>query len=130
MKNLLILLIFLSANSFLRAQAGSPADTIVYEDVDEDAEFPGGKGAILKYLSANLQFPEALYEEFPGKIFASFIVEKDGKISNVTTPRSSGDVALDREIIRMISAMPPWTPARIGGKPIRYRYSLPVYICF
>lgn len=123
-----MLLILLSANGFLRAQ--SVEDTLIYEEVEEEAVFSYGRSALLKYISTHLELPETFHETSQGKILISFVVEKDGSLSHLMLQRGTDNLDHDAKMLQMISAMPPWTPAKIGGKSVRCSYSLPIYICF
>lgn len=60
-----------------------------------------------------------------GKVFISFVIEKDGSITDVKVKRSVGG-GLDEELVRVIKSMPNWSPARQNGKPVRVQFSLPV----
>ena len=60
-----------------------------------------------------------------GTVMLTFIVEKDGSISNVTVVRSRGEL-LDAEAVRVVKGMPKWTPGMQGGKPVRTKFTLPI----
>lgn len=90
------------------------------------AKFPGGTEALLKYLKKNIKYPRgAEIYGISGRVVCTFIVEKDGSISDVKVARSVHP-SLDKEAVRIISTMPKWTPAMQNGKPVRTRYNLPV----
>ena len=96
------------------------------EVVEKLAEFPGGMQAMQAYMSQNIQYPaQAMAEGIQGKVVLTFIVEKDGSISNVTVIRSQGEL-LDNEAIRVVKRMPNWTPGMQGGKPVRTKFTLPI----
>ena len=98
----------------------------VFDEVDEMPQFPGGMAGLMQYLSTNVRYPEDAKESgAQGRVIVSFFVEKDGSISNarVTKPTYS---SLDEEALRVISAMPKWTPGKQNGEAVRVKYSIPV----
>ena len=98
----------------------------VFDEVDEMPQFPGGMAELMQYLSTNVRYPEDAKESgAQGRVIVSFIVEKDGSISNarVTKPTYS---SLDDEALRVVSNMPKWTPGKQNGEAVRVRYSIPV----
>ena len=98
----------------------------VFDKVDEAPQFPGGFSGLMLYLSNNIRYPEDAKEAgAQGRVVVSFIVEKDGSISNakVTKPTYS---SFDEEALRVVSAMPKWTPGKQNGEVVRVKYSLPV----
>ena len=89
-------------------------------------EFPGGTVALMKYLSDYVRYPnEALKDAIEGRVIANFIVNGDGSISDITIVRSLHPL-LDAEEVRVINAMPKWSPATQRGKPVGIRFTLPV----
>lgn len=103
-------------------------ETKVYDVVETMPTFPGGMGAVMKYLSENIQYPYPVPHEnygIDGRVICSFIVEPDGTLSNVKVSRSV-DPLLDKEAVRVISSMPKWKPGRHEGKNVRVKYTLPV----
>lgn len=96
--------------------------------VDEYASFPGGQGALKKYLAENLNYPQtAIEEELQGKCFISFIVDTEGNISNVQVTRGVPDCKeCDKEAVRVVKNMPKWAPAKNGGKVTKSKFNLPV----
>ena len=98
----------------------------VFDEVDEMSQFPGGMAGLMQYLSTNVRYPEDAKEAgAQGRVVVSFIVEKDGSISNarVTKPTYS---SLDDEALRVVSNMPKWTSGKLNGEAVRVRYSIPV----
>ena len=89
-------------------------------------EFPGGPGALYEFLARNLQYPEkARKNSIQGRVIASFVVEKDGSISNARVVKSV-DSQLDAEALRVINSMPKWNPGRQDGEAVRVKYTVPV----
>ena len=102
-------------------------DADVYEVVENMPEFPdGGMPGLMKYLSANIRYPEAAHKDgTQGRVTVQFVVGKDGSIGNVSILRGV-DPALDAEAIRVISSMPKWKPGTQKGEPVNVRYTVPV----
>jgi protein TonB len=87
--------------------------------------FPGGEAAWAKFLQKNLHYPgQALDAGISGKVYISFVVEKDGHLSNITVDRTPG-YGLDEEAIRVLKLVPPWKPGIQNGQAVRVRYSMP-----
>lgn len=102
-----------------------PQDSI-YEIVDVMPIFPGGETGMLKFLSDNIKYPaEAQEAGLEGRVFTRFIVNDDGSVSDVEILRSVHPL-LDAEAVRVVKAMPKWTPGKVGGKAVKVRYSLPL----
>ena len=102
------------------------ASNKVYEVVEQMPTFPGGDAALMKYLAENIKYPvSAQKAKEQGRVVVQFIVEKDGTVTGVKTVRSVAP-ALDAEAVRVIKAMPKWTPGRQGGQPVRVNYNVPV----
>lgn len=102
------------------------ASNKVYEVVEQMPSFPGGDAAMMKYLAENIKYPvSAQKAKEQGRVVVQFIVEKDGAVTGVKTVRSVTPV-LDAEAVRVIKAMPKWTPGRQGGQPVRVKYNVPV----
>lgn len=98
----------------------------VFDVVEVMPQFPGGMGALMQYLSSHIKYPvEAETNRIEGRVICTFIVEKDGSISDIEVSRSV-DPSLDKEAVRVISSMPAWTPGWQNGKPCRVKFTLPV----
>jgi len=93
---------------------------------DIEASFPGGPAAMMKWINDYVKYPQTSIEmNEQGRVFLSFVVEKDGSITNVKVERSiSPD--LDKEAKRIIQNMPNWTPGKITGTAVRVRCRLPI----
>jgi TonB family protein len=97
-----------------------------YNVVEEMPEFPGGNNELMKYLTSSIKYPaEAVESAFQGRVVVSFIVNKDGSISDIKVLRGVAS-ALDKEAIRVVSAMPKWIPGKMKGEAVRVKYTLPV----
>lgn len=98
----------------------------VYDVVEQMPSFPGGISGLRTYLNQNIRYPAEAQENcVQGRVVVSFVVEKDGHISDVTVLRSV-DPSLDKEAIRVVRNMPRWTPGKQEGEPVRVRYNVPV----
>ena len=98
-------------------------DEKVYEVVEQMPSFPGGQEAFMTYINHNIKYPEEDCGQ--GRVTVSFIVEKDGSITNATIRRSV-DPAFDREALRVVSSMPKWIPGKNNGHNVRVRFNVPV----
>ncbi|MDE6720862.1 MAG: energy transducer TonB [Bacteroidaceae bacterium] len=98
----------------------------IFEVVEQNPMFPGGEAALLKYLQKNLKYPaQAQDNGIQGRVMVQFVVNKDGSVVEPKIIRSV-DPSLDKEAMRVVSAMPKWTPGKQRGKTVRVRYTLPV----
>ena len=106
-------------------QEGNDEGTI-FEVVEVNPAFPGGDEALMEYLKKNLKYPSIAQDNgIQGRVLVQFVVNKDGSIVEPQVIRSV-DPSLDKEAMRVVSAMPKWTPGRQRGKPVRVRFTLPV----
>lgn len=98
----------------------------VYDVVEQMPSFPGGISGLRTYLNQNIRYPAEAQENcVQGRVVVSFVVGKDGHISDVTVLRSV-DPSLDKEAVRVKRNMPRWTPGKQGGEPVKVRYNVPV----
>ncbi|MBE6257109.1 MAG: M56 family metallopeptidase [Prevotella sp.] len=103
----------------------SPADD-AFDVVEQMPEYPGGPKALMEFLNNNVQYPaEAEKAGIQGRVIATFVVEKDGSISNAKVVKSV-DPLLDAEALRVIDAMPNWKPGMQNGKVVRVKYTVPL----
>ena len=98
----------------------------IFEVVEQNPSFPGGEAELMKWLHKNLKYPPVAQENgIQGKVYIQFVVNKDGSIVDPKIIRSA-DTSLDKEAMRVVQAMPKWTPGRQRGKAVRVRFTLPV----
>lgn len=98
----------------------------VYDVVDFVADFPGGEKAMCQWLAENIEFPSlAIKNGEKGRVVVSFIVEKDGSITDPKI-KSSVSPSIDGEALRVIMTMPKWNPAVKNGKTVRTRRQIPI----
>lgn len=104
----------------------SVPDSVVFQVVEEMPDFPGGVQALMDYLSKNVRYPaEAHAIGAQGRVIVSFIVKKDGSISDTKVERSVNPY-LDKEAERVIAAMPKWKPGKQRGQAVNVKFSVPV----
>ena len=102
-------------------------EEVIFVVVESMPEFPGGQQAMMKYVAENIKYPVIAQENgIQGRVICQFVVEKDGKVSDIQVVRSSGEASLDKEAVRVINSMPKWKPGKQRGKPVRVKYTLPV----
>jgi TonB family C-terminal domain len=98
----------------------------VFDIVEQMPEYPGGLPALLDYLNQNVKYPEdAEKQKIEGRVLAVFVVETDGSISNVEVVKPVFP-SLDAEAVRVLAAMPKWTPGKQSGKLVRVKYTVPI----
>ena len=98
----------------------------VFDVVEQMPEYPGGQAALFEYLSKNIKYPaDAEKKKVEGKVFVTFVVDTDGKITDVSLMRKVFP-SLDAEAIRVISAMPNWIPGKQKGQVVRVKYTVPI----
>jgi len=101
-------------------------DNGIFDHPETNAEFPGGAEAMYKWIADNLKYPEECKAKgIQGRVHLTFVIEKDGSVTNVKALRSPDD-RLSQEAIRVVSAMPKWKPATQMDKPVRCNYRLPI----
>ncbi|MBO7579241.1 MAG: TonB family protein [Prevotella sp.] len=98
-------------------------DEKVFDVVENMPEFNGGMGALMQYLSHNIRYPEE--KDIQGRVLVSFVVGKDGSISNAQVVKSVHP-SFDAEALRIINNMPKWIPGTQNGKPVNVKYVVPI----
>jgi TonB family protein len=94
--------------------------------VEEMPMFPGGDGALLKYIAENTHYPEyAKTNMITGRVIIRFVVGKEGKALEPTVLKGV-DPSLDAEAIRVVSSLPVFSPGKQGGKPVPVYYMVPI----
>ena len=86
----------------------------------------GGEAAWAKFLQRNMRYPQqAIDAKAQGKVFLSFVVEKDGHISDIVVERGVG-YGLDEEAVRVLKSAPAWKPGIQNGHPVRVKFTMPI----
>lgn len=132
MKKIVALLaIFLISMSVQGAEetliSNLPQDSsMVYDFPEKMAQFPGGADAMDMFIRKNINYPQRLKDAgVTGKVYIQFVVEKDGKITNVTVRRGANP-ELDKEALLLVKKMPDWVPGSVRGKKVRVKQTLPI----
>ncbi len=101
-------------------------ETKVFDVVEQMPSFPGGPSALMQYLSSNIKYPVVAEENgVQGRVVCTFVVERDGSITDVRVIRSV-DPSLDKEAVRVVKGMPRWIPGKQNGSAVRVKYTVPV----
>lgn len=107
-------------------QSKSVPDSVIFEVVEVMPEFPGGQKGLMEYLGKNVKYPaDAAAKGIQGRVITSFVVQKDGSISNVKIVRGV-EPSLDKEAERVITTMPKWAPGRQRGEAVNVKYTVPI----
>lgn len=92
-----------------------------YDYVEEKPEFPGGRCSMINYINSTRKYPVSAYETgIEGRVTCSFVVDSDGKVCHVQVLKGV-EPSLNQEAIRVVSAMPDWTPGKIANKNVPTR---------
>lgn len=132
MKKRLILLILmlpllaLGQNAKEPAQPAAQDTAAIYMQLEEDPEYPGGVDAMMDFLSRNIHMPnKALRASVDGRVLVSFVVERDGRVGDVTILEDPG-YGCGKAVAKAIKKMPRWKPGKADGKAVRTMFRLPV----
>ncbi|MDR7372471.1 energy transducer TonB [Flavobacterium aquidurense] len=93
--------------------------------IEVKPDFPGGIDKFYKFVGNNYKTPEE--EGLKGKVYVTFVVEKDGSLTDIKVLRDIG-YGTGAEAIRVLKKCPKWTPGEQNGKKVRVLYSLPITI--
>ena len=105
---------------------GNAAESDVFFTVDEVPVFPGGEMALRKFLAKTIKYPAiAQNKGIQGKVYVSFVVEKDGTVGRTRIARGV-DPSLDAEALRVMKDSPIWTPAKQKGEFVAVSYTVPI----
>lgn len=98
----------------------------IFKVVEEMPEFPGGAAKMMEYIQKNIKYPMMAREsDIQGRVFVSFVVEPDGKITNVAVLRGIGG-GCDEEALRVVQSMPNWKPGKQRGSAVRCSFTVPI----
>jgi TonB family protein len=109
---------------FVKPKPHTEEDNSIHTFAEKQPEFPGGSSAMVEFIARNVH---ASAFTKPGKVFVSFVVEKDGRISNVEVVKSV-DATANQEAVRLVQSFPPWTPGYQDGKPVRIKFIVPLSV--
>ncbi|MBS7566618.1 M56 family metallopeptidase [Mucilaginibacter sp. Bleaf8] len=98
----------------------------VFTSVEQVPEFEGGMEKFYRYIAQHIRYPKLAYESnVQGRAIITFVVEKDGSLSNIHSLRDPG-AGLGDEAIRVMAQSPRWMPGRQNGKTVRVQYTVPI----
>lgn len=99
----------------------------VYTNVTQIPSFPGGLKAFGEFLGENLKYPEtAKKNKIQGRVYLTFVVEKDGSLSGIKVTRGLGS-GCDEEAVRVLAISPKWSPGIQNGRVVRVSYTIPIF---
>ncbi len=105
---------------------GIPKDTTIYDTPEVMASYHGDVEALYRNIALEMRYPEsAIADSVQGRVIISFVVEKDGRLTNFKVLHSPDD-RLSNEAIRVVRMTEPWIPAKNKGKDVRSRFCMPV----
>ena len=106
--------------------AGTASENMPFTAVEVMPQPVGGDAAWARFLQSNIHYPDkAMENEVSGKVFVTFIIEKDGHISNIKVERGPG-FGMDEEAVRVLKLAKPWKPGMQNGRAVRVQLTLPV----
>lgn len=110
-----------------RAEAAVENGNTVFETAEVNPQFPGGQEAFARFIRKNLNYPGRAAElGIGGRVYVSFIVEKDGKVTDVALVRGIG-YGCDEEALRVLKKAPAWIPGMQNGRNVRVRFTVPLH---
>lgn len=102
----------------------------LYRVTEVMPEYPGGPNEMMRYIQENIKYPQsAIDNKIEGRVFVTFVVEKDGSISNAAVMRGI-DKECDAEALRVVSSMPKWNPGQHKGEVVRTQFTIPIIYKF
>ena len=124
MKAFYLLALILLAYNYSNGQASDTGK--IYTTIEQNPEYPGGDGELMKFLMKNIQYPTLEKDdEFCGKILMRFVIDTDGSIIRPQIIRSCGP-KFDQEFLRVIKLLPKFKAGYQNGKAVRVYFNLPV----
>ena len=101
-------------------------DDAVFVVVEKSPEFPGGDDSLYAFIGRNIKYPEAAKKnKIEGRVFVTFVIEKDGQVSSAKILRDIGG-GCGEEALRVVNSMPKWKPGTQRGNPVRVQFNLPI----
>lgn len=98
----------------------------IYTECEEMPEYPGGFNALVSEIAGAVKYPdEAKKKGIQGKVFVSFVVDEQGKVTNAKVERGV-DAALDAEALRVVNGLKTWKPGKDKGKAVKVALTLPI----
>ena len=102
----------------------------IYRVSEVMPQYPGGPNEMMRYIQENIKYPQSAKDnKIEGRVYVSFVVEKDGSITNAAVIRGI-DKECDAEALRVVSSMPKWNPGQQDGKNVRTQFTIPIIYKF
>jgi TonB family protein len=99
----------------------------IFTSVETQPTFPDGIDAFYTFLGRHIRYPAAMRENnIQGRVIVTFVIEKDGSLSNIRSLRDLGYGSVE-ETIRVLKMSPKWIPGNQNGRPVRVQYTVPIY---
>ena len=108
-----------------KAKATTKTDIYNTAGITTKPDFPGGIMEFYKFVGNNFKTPKQ--PNLKGKVYITFVIEKDGSLSDIKNIRDIG-FGTGEEAIRVLKTCPNWIPGKLNGVPVRVMYSLPITI--
>ncbi len=117
-------LIIWGAHAFGQTKDSVTIDVPIFIDPLIHPSFPGGQDSLIKYIDNNFNWAQG-QSTVNGKVFVEFVVDVDGKISDVKIVRGLCD-SCDKEALRLVKSMPTWIPGMQNGRKVKTKMLLPI----
>ena len=127
MKVIVVLIIMILGGVNIGLSQTQDADTVVYDAVEKDAEFPEKYGSLPNWIEENFEFISKQKKTDSGKVVVEFCIEIDGELTNISI-REGISKSVDYSVIEMMKKMPKWIPGMINDKTVRSWFTLPILI--
>jgi nucleoside diphosphate kinase len=125
MKITVALFVLLIGLVSITANAQNDKDKIyIPTELDKQAEFKGGIDDFYKFVRENFGSP-LVKEDITFKVFAKFVVERDGSLSNIEVQKDPGN-GIGHEVVRVLMKSPKWKPGKVDGKVVRSTFTVPI----
>lgn len=123
---MLFVTIFLTAGICRAQTQENKMKNGVYQEVEEMPEYPGGEKALMNDIMGKIKYPEeARKNGVQGKVYVSFVVDEQGKVTNAKIERGV-ESSLDKESLRVVNELQTWKPGREKGKAVKVAYTVPI----
>ena len=114
------------ARSLVAKEDTTKAELVFGEIQEQQPAFRGGNKALMKFIEDNMQYSKEMAEIcVQGRVVVSFMIERDGSITNAKVVRSLHPL-FDKEALRIVGLMPKWIPGMVKGESVRVKYNLPI----
>lgn len=135
MKKILILTLICFTQNIFSQENYVPKGNITNDEnklyntagIDVAPEFIGGMNNFYKFISQNYRIPKEKPASTKGKVFATFVIEKDGSLNDIKILRDIG-YGTSEEAIRVLKLCPKWNPGKLKDKEVRVLYAMPIAV--